>query len=198
MDALHLIPRRPWSTGCHRLGPWKGQPQATWHPEGLSGENETHPACLPACGLTAFQGQSRKQDIPSWTFGSQDHLLLGTSEGLPLGQPLSGQTCIPGGHPSLVLSTQMLAHSRGYSAPLMFTVCLENAPRSKGIEATTTSKVTAQPRRAQPSPGMASASGEWAPGFHCRPCSRPNFLTADDSSPGGSVYGGEGVMAKTR
>lgn len=55
----------------------------------------------------------------------------------------------------------MVAHGKGHSALLVFTVCLENAPKSKGIEATTISKVAAHNPGG---PGAASASESWALG----------------------------------
>lgn len=134
------------------------------------------------------------------------HTLLGLSHGSlasghlrggSLGRPLSGQTCTSGGQ---MWSTQMLAHVKGHSALLICTVCLENAPKSKGIEATTTSKVTAHNPGG---PGTASASESWALGPRrlasaatsgkvgsvlgsARSTATP-FLAngSDDSSPGG-------------
>lgn len=50
---------------------------------------------------------------------------------------------------------------KGHSATLIFTVCLENAPKSKGIEATTISKGTAHNPGG---PGAASESECWARG----------------------------------
>lgn len=101
-----------------------------------------------------------------------------------------------------MLSTQMLAHVKGHSALLICTVCLENAPKSKGIEATTTGKVTAHNPGG---PGTASASESWALGPRhlasaaasgkvgsvlgsARSTTTPLLSNgSDDSSPGGSV-----------
>lgn len=96
----------------------------------------------------------------------------------------------------------MLAHVKGHSALLICTVCLENAPKSKGIEATTTGKVTAHNPGG---PGTASASESWALGPRhlasaaasgkvgsvlgsARSTTTPVLSNgSDDSSPGGSV-----------
>lgn len=150
---------------------------------------------LPASRLLGSESRTHPPPGPQVT----GHLRLGTSEGAPLSRPLSGQTCIPGGQ---MLSTQMLAHGKGHSATLIFTVCLENAPKSKGIEATTISKVTAHNPGG---PGATSASESWALGPRhlasaaasgkvgsalgsARRTATPLLSNgSDDSSPGGSV-----------